>query len=115
MPQPRYDGSLEPMTSTATEATFTSPRLEGPQDAPLGGVCLALARTTGTEPVLWRVLFVVLSVFGGIGVALYLGACCVIPREGQQFSLLERLLHGPDRRITTTQVLLLAAVVIASF
>jgi phage shock protein PspC (stress-responsive transcriptional regulator) len=98
-----------------TEATFTSPRLERPHEAPLGGVCLALARTTGTEPVLWRVLFVVLTVFGGMGVALYLGACCVIPREDQQFSLLERLLHGPDRRITSTQVLLLAAVVLATF
>ena len=98
-----------------TEATFTSPRLERPLEAPLGGVCLALARTTGTEPVLWRVLFVVLTVFGGMGVALYLGACCVIPREAQQYSLLERLLHGPDRRITSTQVLLLAAVVVATF
>ena len=45
-----------------TEATFTSPRLERPHEAPLAGVCLALARTTGTDVVLWRVLFVVLTV-----------------------------------------------------
>jgi phage shock protein PspC (stress-responsive transcriptional regulator) len=110
MSRHRYDGNLVAMTDT----TFVSPRLERPREAPLGGVCLALARTTGTEPVLWRVLFVVLIVFGGIGFVLYLGACCVIPREGEEHSLVERLVHGPDRRISSRQALLLALVVITT-
>jgi phage shock protein PspC (stress-responsive transcriptional regulator) len=96
-----------------TETTFTSPRLERPRDTPLAGVATALARTTGTEPVLWRVLFVVLTVFGGLGVALYLACYVTIPAEGEQHSLVSRLMHG-DRRMTTRQVLLLAVVLVVS-
>ena len=102
------------MTDTMTEATFTSPRLERPHEAPLAGVCLALARTTGTDVVLWRVLFVVLTVFGGLGAALYLACYVSIPVEGQEHSLVSRLLHGPDRTVTTRQVLLLALVLVVA-
>jgi len=97
-----------------TETTFASPRLERPHEAPLGGVCLALARTTGTDVVLWRVLFVVLCFFDFLGAALYLMAYCAIPREGEQHSLAERVLRGPDRRVTTKQLLLLALVVVVA-
>jgi phage shock protein PspC (stress-responsive transcriptional regulator) len=96
-----------------TETTFTSPRLERPRDTPLAGVATALARTTGTDVVLWRVLFVVLSVFGGLGLALYLACYVTIPAEGEEHSLVSRLLHG-DRRMTTRQVLLLTLVVVVS-
>jgi phage shock protein PspC (stress-responsive transcriptional regulator) len=96
-----------------TETTFTSPRLERPRDTPLAGVATALARTTGTDVVLWRVLFVVLTVFGGLGIALYLACVVSIPSEGAEHSLVTRLLHG-DRRLTTRQVLLLALVLVAT-
>jgi phage shock protein PspC (stress-responsive transcriptional regulator) len=97
-----------------TETTFTSPRLERPAEAPLGGVCLALARTTGTDVVLWRVLFVVLTVFGGLGIALYLACYVAIPKEGEEHSLLSRVLQGPDRRVSTRQLLLLALVFVVT-
>jgi phage shock protein PspC (stress-responsive transcriptional regulator) len=97
-----------------TETTFASPRLERPAEAPLGGVCLALARTTGTDPVLWRVLFVVTSFFGGIGAIVYVIAYFAIPREGEQHAVGERLLRGPDRRVSALQILLLALVVVAT-
>lgn len=106
-------GAPRPQPGDMTETTFTSPRLERPTHAPLAGVSLALARTTGTSHVLWRVLFVVLTVFGGLGIALYLVCWAGIPTEGQEHSLLSRLLHGPDRRVTGRQVVLLAAVVLA--
>jgi phage shock protein PspC (stress-responsive transcriptional regulator) len=96
-----------------TETTFTSPRLERPAHAPLAGVSLALARTTGTDVLLWRVLFVVTTLFGGLGVAAYLVGYVTIPAEGAPHSLAERLWRGPDRRVTTRQVLLLALVVVA--
>ena len=102
------------MTDTSFSTTYTSPRLERPAEAPLAGVCLALARTTGTDVVLWRVLFVVLCFFGGLGGALYLASYVSIPKEGEAHSLASRLLHGPDRRVTTKQVLLLGLVVIAA-
>ncbi len=96
-----------------TETTYVSPRLERPRESALAGVCTALARTTGTEPVLWRVLAVVLTLFGGIGVVLYLVGVVAIPKEGEQSSLAERLLHGPDRHLSRNQVLLVAVVVLA--
>ena len=35
----------------------------------LAGVCGALARATNTDPILWRVIISVLTIFGGFGVA----------------------------------------------
>jgi phage shock protein PspC (stress-responsive transcriptional regulator) len=84
-----------------------SPRLERPARAPLGGVCAALARTTGTDPVLWRVGAVVLTVFHGLGIVLYLLGYVLIPAEGEAHSLGQRLVRGPDRRLTGGQVVLL--------
>jgi phage shock protein PspC (stress-responsive transcriptional regulator) len=102
------------MTETEFGTTFTSPRLERPAEAPLAGVSLALARTTGTDVVLWRVLFVVLTVFGGLGIALYLACYVAIPSEREEHSLVFRVLHGPDRRVSKRQLLLLALVVVVT-
>ena len=96
------------MTQTTAAQAVPSPRLERPLDTPFRGVCAALARTTGTDPVLWRVTLAVLSVFGGLGVALYVVGWVLIPQQGEAQSLGERLLRGPDRRLTTRQVLLVA-------
>ena len=103
--------SLEAMTES-TAQTF-SPRLERPSDSAFKGVCSALARTTGTEPVLWRVLAVILTLFGGLGIVLYLVGLVAIPREDEEHSLAHRLLHGPDRRFERNQVLLLVLVLVA--
>ena len=91
-----------------TDTLTASPRLERPREAPLRGVCAALARSTGTDPALWRVLAVVLTVFAGLGIALYLVAVATIPREGEQQALADRLLHGPDRTLRPGQWVLLA-------
>lgn len=101
------------MTEATSTTTYASPRLERPPGGKLGGVSLALARTTGTGHVMWRVLFVVLTPFGGLGAALYLVGWVGIPKEGEAQSLAERLLHGPDRRVTTKQVLLVALAALA--
>ncbi len=85
-----------------------SPRFERPRHTPIKGVCAGLARATGTDATLWRVLFVVSALFGGLGLALYVLAIVVMPAEGEPRSLADRLVHGPDRHLTTGQVLLLA-------
>ncbi len=95
-----------------TDTTFASPRLERPRDSAFKGVCAALARTTGTDVVLWRVLVVVLCFFAGLGLFLYLAGIAVIPAEGEPRSLADRVVHGPDRRLTGWQVLLLALVLL---
>jgi hypothetical protein len=68
---------------------------------------------TGTEPVLWRVLVVVLTLFNGLGVLLYVAGVIAIPREDEPQSLAERLIHGPDRRLSTNQVIVLLIGVLA--
>jgi phage shock protein PspC (stress-responsive transcriptional regulator) len=96
-----------------TENLVMSPRLERGPGGLLGGVCVGLARTTGTSYVLWRVLFVVLSFFGGLGAALYLALWVALPAMGEQQSLAERLLHGPDRRLNRNQTILIVVLVLA--
>ncbi|MEV0454526.1 PspC domain-containing protein [Catellatospora methionotrophica] len=56
----------------------------------LAGVCGALGRATKTDPLLWRVLIGVLSVFG-VGVVIYLAAWLLTPAEGDSSSPVEAL------------------------
>ena len=52
------------------------------QGAVLGGVCAGLARRWRLDPVLLRVAFVVLGLFSGLGLALYVGALLLVPKDG---------------------------------
>ena len=97
-----------PGPSDAPPGPSYAPRFERPRHTPIKGVCAGLARATGTDATLWRVLFVVSTLFGGLGLALYVLAIVVMPAEGEPRSLGERLVHGPDRHLTTGQVLLVA-------
>ncbi|MCU1593922.1 MAG: hypothetical protein JWO12_1314 [Frankiales bacterium] len=101
------------MTDT-TQAFAASPRLERPREGGFFGVCAALARTTSSDLVLWRVLFVVLTFFAGLGVALYVAGIMFIPREGNARSVGHRLLLGPDRHLEGREVVLVAAFTITA-
>lgn len=65
-------------------------------DRVLAGVAAGFARWLGIDPVIVRVVLVVLAVFGGSGLVLYLIGWLLIPVEGEQSSEAERLLreHG---------------------
>ncbi len=47
----------------------------------VGGVCGGLARATGMESWVWRLLFALLSLFGGFGVLIYLLLWIFVPTE----------------------------------
>lgn len=47
----------------------------------LGGVCGGLARATGVEAWIWRLLFALLTLFGGAGALVYLLLWLVVPLE----------------------------------
>jgi phage shock protein PspC (stress-responsive transcriptional regulator) len=47
----------------------------------LGGVCGGLARSTGLESWVWRLIFSVLSLFGGVGIVIYLLLWIFVPSE----------------------------------
>src|SRR4051794_1663568 len=57
------------------------------------GVCAGLGHTTDVDPVIYRVLFVVLTIFGGLGLVVYGLAWLFIPEEGSGLSEVERLLR----------------------
>ena len=50
-------------------------------DSWVGGVCGGIARATGVESWIWRLIFVVLFLFGGTGLLLYILLWMVVPSE----------------------------------
>jgi phage shock protein PspC (stress-responsive transcriptional regulator) len=77
----------------------------------LTGVCGALARATNTDPVLWRVILVVLSLFGGIGIFTYIAAWLLLPADGDTATPVEAVL-GRGRSSTSAAITAVAAVVV---
>ena len=52
----------------------------------IAGVCAGAAKTLGVEPLVLRVATVVLTLAGGMGVAVYATAWLLLPREGEEES-----------------------------
>ncbi len=48
----------------------------------VGGVCSGLGAHFGVDPILFRIAFVGLAIFSGIGIALYLAVLLLVPEEG---------------------------------
>jgi len=76
----------------------------------LAGVCAAIARATNTDPVLWRVLAVVLTIFGGIGLLLYLLGWLLIPEEGDTASPIEALAGRGTSNTSPVTVVVVAVI-----
>jgi phage shock protein PspC (stress-responsive transcriptional regulator) len=57
----------------------------------VAGVCSGLATYFGLDATLIRLAFGVLTVFGGMGVLLYLIAWVIVPEEGEATSIVEGL------------------------
>jgi phage shock protein PspC (stress-responsive transcriptional regulator) len=76
---------------------FTGRRLaRSSQRKVIAGVAGGLGEFTGIDPVLFRVLFAVLTLFGGSGILLYVVGWLFMPAEDEQSSPVESLLHrGP--------------------
>jgi len=47
----------------------------------IGGVCGGIARATGVESWIWRLLFALLLLFGGVGLLLYLLLWIFVPTD----------------------------------
>ncbi|MFN2536611.1 MAG: PspC domain-containing protein [Mycobacteriales bacterium] len=85
------------MTETAAPTT-SAPRLDRQSETPFLGVCDAIGRATGTDPLMWRILVIVLTLFHGLGILLYALGVALIPAADKEHSFATRLIHGPDRR-----------------
>lgn len=103
------------MTGQRSERTGAPPRLlrRRTSDRVLGGVAGGLGDYFNVDPLLIRIAFVGLMIFGGAGLVLYLVAWLLMPAEGQDMSSAEALL----RRIglTPQRVAWIAVVIFALF
>jgi phage shock protein PspC (stress-responsive transcriptional regulator) len=67
-------------------------------DRMLGGVAGGLARYFGVDTMIVRIAFVVLTVFGGAGIPLYLAGLLLIPDEGSDQSIAGALIESLQSR-----------------
>jgi phage shock protein C len=61
----------------------------------VAGVCAGLADYTGVDATLIRVVFAVLTFFGGLGAIAYVLGWALIPEEGEGASIAERFINKP--------------------
>jgi phage shock protein C len=59
----------------------------------LAGVCAGLADYLGVDATLIRVIFAVLTVFGGFGALAYVLAWALMPEEGESASIAEKIIN----------------------
>jgi phage shock protein PspC (stress-responsive transcriptional regulator) len=114
----------ENLESTSTMSPPPGPPPAAPRplhrsrsDRKVAGVCGGLAAYLGIDPIILRILVVVLSLFGGSGLLLYAAAWLLIPDEGEPRSELQKLLgrDGPSRPLTVAvAVLVVVALVVGA-
>jgi phage shock protein PspC (stress-responsive transcriptional regulator) len=71
--------------------TRTTRSLRRTDDGTLGGVAAGVATYIGVKAAYVRIAFVILSLVGGGGLALYLAGWALIPEEGSDVSLAGQL------------------------
>lgn len=76
----------------------------------IGGVCAGIAQRLSIDPVIVRAGFVVMGLFGGVGVLVYLLAWVLLPDQGGRIVAERALRHGD-----AGSILLLAAAAFATF
>ena len=64
------------------------------QDSVVAGVAAGLARYLGVDVMIIRLAFVVLTIFGGAGIPLYLAGLLLIPEEGSDQSIASSLIES---------------------
>lgn len=86
------------MTDQRPVETPTRPRLVRCRDDRLiAGVCGGVARWSGLDVALVRIVVVLLAVFGGSGLLVYALGWLLIPDEGAEQTEADRILHGLRR------------------
>ena len=64
------------------------------QNSMVAGVAAGLARYLGVDVMIVRIAFVVLTIFGGAGIPLYLAGLLLIPEEGSDQSIASSLIES---------------------
>jgi phage shock protein PspC (stress-responsive transcriptional regulator)/predicted membrane protein len=96
-----------PQEEAAREHTGPRRFYRSPRDRVIAGVCGGLGRYFGVDPIFFRIGFVALVVFGGVGFLLYGAAWLLVPLEGGTGQPLSRM-QGRALTITAAVVLVIA-------
>jgi phage shock protein PspC (stress-responsive transcriptional regulator) len=83
------------MAVNARATPSPRPLRRDPHHRVLAGVCAGIGRRLGIDPIIVRVCFVAAAVSGGVGVLLYVLAWVLLPEEGSDESVIDRV---RDRR-----------------
>jgi phage shock protein PspC (stress-responsive transcriptional regulator) len=110
-PDSAQTGSGATATEPPPEAPSRTPLRRSSQDRYIAGVCGGVGQATDVDPVIYRVVLAVLTLFGGIGVLLYALGWLLIPAEGEEQSEVQKLLSGRGR---SSSVLPLMAVAVST-
>lgn len=108
---PPPPGFTPPPTPPAPPASRPGLRRATGDGAVLGGVAAGIARSLRIDPVLVRVAFVVLTIFGGSGLLLYLAGWLFIPPEGRDDSAGERFFRNNNLLVITLGVVVAVLVI----
>jgi phage shock protein C len=75
-------------------SNVTSKTLERKRDGRmLAGVCVGLGEYFGLDANLVRLALAIASIFGGLGVLVYVIAWAVVPEQGEKDSILEQVVN----------------------
>jgi phage shock protein PspC (stress-responsive transcriptional regulator)/predicted membrane protein len=105
----RNETPREPDAQEETAREHTGPRrfYRSPRDRVIAGVAGGLGRYFRVDPIFFRIGFVALAVFGGVGFLLYGAAWLLVPLEGGTGQPLPRM-QGRALTITGAVVLVIA-------
>lgn len=104
-PPPGFTPPPAPSAGPSPAASRPGLRRTRGDAAVLGGVAAGIARSLRIDPVLVRVAFVVLAVFGGSGLLLYVAGWLFIPEEGRDDSVGERFFRDNNALVITLGVI----------
>src|SRR6516165_4843792 len=90
-PPPPPPSAAAPPPPSAAPPPAAGPRrlTRSRTDRKLAGVCGGLGEYFGIDPVIIRILVVVLTIFGGSGLLLYAAGWLLIPDEGEEHSVVQ--------------------------
>lgn len=94
--RPASQRMLETMSDQTTHGANRAPLRRDRRSKVIAGVCGGLGRHLDIDPVVFRILFAVLTFVGGIGLLAYAAAWLFVPVEGTHQSEAHRLLTGSN-------------------
>jgi phage shock protein PspC (stress-responsive transcriptional regulator) len=108
-------GACGSIVAVMTDTTIPAarPLYRDPAEGRIAGVCAGLARYTDTDPVIWRIVAVVLAFFGGTGAVLYLVGWALLPKRQPDGTIPPSWLERHGRPLSPTTVLVIGVVALA--